>query len=153
MTASLRLQPVRTEHDWTALHAIRRAVLFVPGRPLGHVSYDEDHADDRAPGNQPYVLYDDERGIGTTRLDSRGGDVGVVRLVAILTELQGQGYGRSLQALIDQQAHVNGWHTLYVNAIRTAEGYYTRTGWERHEWDAAELEGISASCVQMRKQL
>jgi GNAT superfamily N-acetyltransferase len=153
MTTAPLLRPVETSEDWAALHAIRRAVLFVPGRPLGHVTYDDNHPDDRKPGNQPYVLVVDGRPIGTTRLDRRGDDAGVVRLVAILNAEQGRGHGRILGDLVEEIARRNGWSALLVNAAATAEGYYARMGWQRHVWDEAELAGVSSACTQMRKRL
>ena len=40
-----------------------------------------------------------------------------------------------------------------VNAAGTAMGYYEKTGWHRHVWDASELVDLASDCIQMRKLL
>lgn len=144
------LHPVVSVEDWRHLHRIRRTVLFSPGRHS--VSYDENHPDDRAQGNVPYLLLLDSHPIGVVRLDFRG-TVAIVRLVAITTDEQGKGYGRKLDALVESEAKRRGVNTLHVNAAPDAVGYYQKTGWKHETWDSSELTGIAANCVQMTKHL
>ncbi|GGA85392.1 hypothetical protein GCM10011491_11220 [Brucella endophytica] len=144
------LHPVTSAEEWRQMHAIRRAVLFAPGRvPF---AYDENHPDDRADGNVPYLLLLDKRPIGVVRLDFRK-DVTTVRLVAIAEEEQGKGHGRMLDALVTAEAKRRGVRILQVNAAPDAVGYYEKTGWRRAGWDPSELRGIAANCVQMTKHL
>ncbi|MCD7060067.1 GNAT family N-acetyltransferase [Pelagibacterium xiamenense] len=145
------LAPVETPEQWAILHSIRRAVLF-EGRHAD-VVYDENHHDDRTPGNQPYLLTADGRPVGCVRFDDRGDGSGVVRLVAVVADEQRRGHGRALDRLITERAHSSGMTTLFVNAAPEAVGYYEKTGWSRHAWDASELDGLAADCVQMRKAL
>jgi GNAT superfamily N-acetyltransferase len=111
------LTPVATEADWQALHALRRATLFAPGRHPGIV-YDDNHPDDHAPDHVPYLLLRDGAPIGMVRLDFRG-DTAVVRLVAIAPELQRQGHGTVLDRLVCETARARGVHTLVVNSAPT----------------------------------
>ena len=61
----LKLLVVTTPEEWKAFHCIRRTVLFEPN---GY-EYDENHPDDRCPGNVPMLLKRDSRYIGTMRVD------------------------------------------------------------------------------------
>lgn len=144
------LRRVSSAGEWASLHAIRRAVLFPPGR--GRSRYDDSHRDDRAEGNIPFLFLHDEHPIGVLRLDLRG-PVGIVRLVAIVAEQQGKGHGRALAVLLDHEARRHGIVMLRVNAAPDAVGFYERTGWRRETWDREELVGIAEGCVQMTKSL
>ena len=150
MSPEVTLAPPADAADWQAFHDIREAVLFLARGRVG--VYDRDHPDDRDPRNEPLLCKLDGRPIGTVRLDDRGGS-GVIRLVAIVPELQGMGYGRAMARLCDARARERGMATLYVNAAPEALGYYEALGWERFVWDAAELCGIAAECIQMRRRL
>lgn len=145
------LTPVVTEADWQALHDLRRATLFAPGRHPGIV-YDDNHPDDHAPDHVPYLLVTDGVPIGMVRLDFRG-ETAVVRLVAITPNLQRQGHGSVLDRLVVETARARGVRMLVVNSAPEAVGFYDKLGWHRQVWDAEELAGIAADCVQMRKAL
>lgn len=147
------LAPVTTSELWSALHDIRRAVLFRPGRHATPIIYNENHPDDRKSGHHPFVLLFDGKPVGTARLDEIGGDRGVVRLVAIAAELQGLGHGRTLGAMIEEEAARLSLKILHVNAAADALGYYEALGWRRDSWDPSELMGIAAACIQMSKNL
>ncbi|TKT74892.1 GNAT family N-acetyltransferase [Aquamicrobium sp. LC103] len=144
------LRPVSSPEDWKRLHAIRRAVLFAPDRHA--VDYDENHPDDRAEGNIPFLLLLDGRAIGVVRIDFRGATA-VVRLVAIAEAEQRKGHGRTLDALVAAEARRRGVSSLRVNAAPDAVGYYEKAGWLPASWDRSELVGIAKDCVQMTKAL
>jgi GNAT superfamily N-acetyltransferase len=146
------LRRVETPDDWRAMHDIRRRTLFTQERHPG-VAYDENHPFDRDPSHQPFVLWLDGRPIGVVRLDDRGEGDGVVRLVGILPELQGQGHGRVLGTLIEAEGRRRGMRRLMLNADPSAIGFYERMGWQTANWDASELAGIASACVQMVKPL
>jgi GNAT superfamily N-acetyltransferase len=147
------LRAVSKPEDWAAMHRLRRSTLFAPGRHGEEIAYDENHPDDRSPGNQCFLLWGDDAPIGVVRLDDRGEGVGVVRLVAIAPELQRQGHGRAMSALIDAEASRRGMYRLLINAHNRAVGFYEKTGWTRETWDLRELVGIAAECGQMSKLL
>lgn len=150
MAVALKL--VTTDEDWQALHAIRRATLFAPGRFDDDVVYDDNHPDDHAHGHMPFLLIEGDTPVGMVRLDVLG-EIGTVRLVAIVPELQGRGHGRALEALTAAEARQNGVKRLHVNAARAAAGFYEKTGWRREIWDLSELTGIASDCVQMVKEI
>jgi GNAT superfamily N-acetyltransferase len=144
-----RLSPPATPAEWQAFHDIRRAELFE--RRGRHGIYDASHPDDADPKNRPLLLSLDGEPLGTVRLDNFGDGTGCIRLVAVTAAEQGRGHGRVLQRMVEKIARGLGMHTLYVNAAPSALGFYEKLGWERHVWDAEELNGIAADCIQMRK--
>jgi GNAT superfamily N-acetyltransferase len=144
------LVKVTTESDWRAYHSLRRHVLW---EARGQDGYDEGRPAEHFASNHPLLLKLDGRPIGTTRLDNLGGGRGIVRLVAIAADLQRQGHGRALSALVENHARGLGLTILLVNADPEAVGYYEKMGWNASLWDEAELTGIAADCKQMVKPL
>jgi N-acetylglutamate synthase-like GNAT family acetyltransferase len=140
-----------TPTEWQAFHDIRRTELFE--RKGRHGVYDPNHPHDLDPRNEPLLLRVDGRAVGTVRLDNFGDGTGCVRLVAITAAEQGRGHGRKMEEMVEALARGRGIQTLYVNAAPTAVGFYERTGWSRFTWNAEELTGVAAGCVQMRKQI
>ena len=143
--ASHQLRRVETPEDWQALHRIRRAVLFAPGRRS--MAYDENHPDDRAAGNTPYLLLADGEAVGVARLDQRGTE-GIVRSVAVVDDRQGTGLGRVLDELLEAEARRLGITKLRVSANDDAVGFYEKTGWCR-----ATTSRTTTGSVKMEKIL
>ena len=137
--------------DWQVYHSIRRVELFEARGRIG--VYDANRADERVPNHFPLLLKWNGRGIGTTRLDDRGGGVAILRLVAITGSEQRKGHGRVLAVRTEDFARARGVTKLMVNAAATAIGFYERIGFVRESWDAAELVGWNADSVQMAKFL
>jgi GNAT superfamily N-acetyltransferase len=144
------LVKVEQSAQWRRLHDIRREVLFDTG--IFPFNYDENHPDDRADGNVPYLLLSAGSPIGVVRLDQRGA-IGVVRLVGILAGHQRQGHGRALGQLVDARAIASGITQLRVNAFVDATGFYEKSGWRHEVWDAEELARANGRGVQMVKAL
>jgi N-acetylglutamate synthase-like GNAT family acetyltransferase len=147
---SYELVKVKTESDWREYHALRRHVLW---EARGRSGYDDTRPAEYIAANTPLLLKLNGRPIGTTRLDDLGGHRGVVRLVAIATDLQRQGHGRVLSELVEGYARRLGLNTLFVNAAPDAVGYYEKMGWDNYVWDETELTGIASDCTQMTKAL
>lgn len=143
------LHAVTTEADWRAMHDIRRATLFTPERHPG-VVYDENHPHDHDPAHQPFLLMLDGAPIGVVRLDDRGSE-GVVRLVAIVTPLQGRGHGRMLGRLVEAEARRRGMRRLMLNAAIASIGFYEKLGWQAEVWDAGESAEYAGRSMQMTK--
>jgi len=149
---TLELRAVQSDDEWTAMHDIRRRVLFAAGRHATEIVYDDNHPDDRVPENVPHILMLDERPIGVARLDLKG-DYAVVRLVAISPEHQRNGFGEIMDKMLTEKSWELGVKQMRVNAAPDAVGFYEKTGWHRHSWDSEELVGIASNCVQMIKTL
>lgn len=137
--------------DWADFHAIRRVELFEARGRFG--IYSDSHPDDYADFAHPFLLKLNGQALGTVRLDLFGSGRAAVRLVAITAAEQKRGHGRVMEALVTEEARALGVHTLLVNAVVDALGFYEKTGWERFEWDPSELEDSPLSCIQMRKLL
>ncbi len=146
-----QLVEVAEAQDWADFHAIRRVELFEAKGRFG--IYDDRHPDDYADFAHPYLLKRDGRALGTTRLDLFGQGRAAIRLVAIKAAEQSRGHGRVLEQMVAERARGFGVDTLLVNAAAEAVGFYEKTGWERFEWDPAELVNIAGACIQMRKLL
>ena len=144
------LKRVERPDEWSAMHAIRRAVLFAPDRHA--IPYDENHPDDRADGNTPFLLFENDVPVGVARLDARG-DIGIVRLVAIVARRQRTGLGRAMDAALVAEARRRGIRLLRVNAAADAVGFYAKTGWRKADWNPAELTGLARDAVQMEKSI
>ena len=144
------LKIVDRPDQWRAMHDIRRAVLFAPDRHA--VAYDEDHPDDRMEGNTPFLFCENDEPVGVVRLDAHG-EIGIVRLVAIVAHRQRTGLGRAMDALLVAEAQRRGIIILRVNAAADAVGFYEKTGWRKQAWNPAELTGMARDAVQMQKAI
>jgi GNAT superfamily N-acetyltransferase len=86
------------------------------------------------------------------RLDAHG-EIGIVRLVAIVAHRQRTGLGRAMDALLVAEAQRRGIAILRVNASADAVGFYEKTGWRKAAWNPAELTGMARDAVQMQKEI
>ena len=148
---SYALVRVSDPADWAHFHAIRRVELFEARGRFG--IYDDNHPHDYADFAHPFLLKRNGQALGTVRLDLFGGGRAAVRLVAITAAEQNRGHGRVMETLVTYEARALGVHTLLVNAVETALGFYEKTGWEAFEWDPSELVNSPLACIQMRKLL
>src|SRR5215218_4119878 len=123
-----QLKIVDRPDQWRVMHDIRRAVLFAPDRHA--IVYDEDHPDDRAEGNTPFLFCENDEPVGVVRLDAHGA-IGIVRLVAIVADRQRTGLGRAMDMALAAEARRRGITILRVNAAADAVGFYEKTGWHK----------------------
>ncbi len=121
--------------EWRAMHDIRRAVLFAPDRHA--IAYDENHPDDRADGQTPLLLFEDDEPVGVVRLVARG-DIGIVST------------GRHRRRKTAARSRPCGWMRLWSpkprargirlcasNAAADAVAFSEKTGWHRQSWNPA----------------
>jgi N-acetylglutamate synthase-like GNAT family acetyltransferase len=127
---SYELVVVTMPDEWERYHFIRRTELFEARGRVG--VYDAAHPDEFIPNHFPLLLKWDGWGLGTTRLDVRGGGVAIVRLVAIAGPEQGKGHGRVLADRTEAFARQKGINKLLVNAAANAAGFYRRLGFVRN---------------------
>src|SRR5207244_7022594 len=91
-------QPL-SDPEWAAYHMLRRTILFERRGRLG--VYNASHADERAPGNHPFLLWFDGAPAGTIRVDIADADA-LFRLVTIREDMQRRGHGRKMLALAER---------------------------------------------------
>lgn len=111
--------------EWRAYHDIRRQVLFEARGQFG--VYEEDRPDERAPGNHPKLLLYRGEPVGVVRIDVDG-VTAICRRVAIRSDVQRLGHGRTLLALAEQFAREAGCAELTSHAAADAVGFYERCG-------------------------
>jgi GNAT superfamily N-acetyltransferase len=111
--------------EWRAYHDIRRRVLFEARGQFG--VYDENHPDERVPGNHPRLLRYRNDAIGVVRIDVAG-TVAILRRVAIRADVQRQGHGRVLLALVEDFARGKGCERLASYVATDAVGFYRKCG-------------------------
>ena len=150
MSGDYELVQVLTADEWRAVHELRRAELFVRHRGI---VYDENHPDDRMPGNFLFLLLLNGEAIGTARLDLGGRAQGIMRLVAITKPEQRKGRGRALQERFETFARGMGVTDLYVNAARDAVGFYERMGFTPEHFADPARKGIAGDTLPMHKRL
>jgi GNAT superfamily N-acetyltransferase len=129
MTTTLRLLQAEDEEGWKAYHGIRRHVLF---ELRGLDFYDEVHPDEHRQGHFPLLFSVDGVPTGTARLDvsDDAEDVGIVRLVAIIPQRQGQGFGRTMMRAVETFAIARSIRRLEVYAAPDAVPFYQKQGWQ-----------------------
>lgn len=129
MTTTLRLLQAEDEEGWKAYHGIRRHVLF---ELRGLDFYDEDHPDEHREGHFPLLCSVDGMPAGTARLDVSDAidGIGIVRLVAIIPQLQGQGFGRTMMRAVETFASARGIKRLEVYVAPDAVLFYQKQGWQ-----------------------
>jgi GNAT superfamily N-acetyltransferase len=110
---------------WRAYHEIRRQVLFEARGEFG--VYQEDHPDERAPGNHSKLLLHRGDPIGVVRIDVDAATA-IVRRVAIRADVQRLGHGRALLSLVQQFARDKGCAQLASHVAPDAVGFYERCG-------------------------
>jgi GNAT superfamily N-acetyltransferase len=134
MTIDYELVSPADAASWCAFHDIRREVLF---EARGHHGiYDENHPDDRAAGHHPKLLLHRGRPVGVIRIDISGHE-GILRRVAIRSELQRTGHGRTMLSLAEAFAVSHGCGRLASHVARDAVGFYEKCGFSSAEASVA----------------
>jgi N-acetylglutamate synthase-like GNAT family acetyltransferase len=80
--------------------------------------------------------------IGTVRLDQKRDKKAIVRLVAIVSDLQRVGHGTALMGRLEGLASTLGITELLVYARPAASGFYLRLGYTPFIFDPDNPEGI-----------
>jgi len=142
--ASILRSPANKE-EWEAYHDIRRKILF-ENRGLVNV-YDENRPDEFKEGNYPLILVSDNRVIGVLRVDVEG-RAAFFRRVAIVEDLQRQGYGKRMLAQAERFAVEKGCGIIHSSVNPEAVGFYEKCGYSR---DRSERPGEKS--VPMTKEL
>lgn len=80
--------------------------------------------DDQEESAQHFLVFLDEKVVGTGRLTKEG----KVGRMAISKTVRGQGLGAQLLRAICDYAQQSGYHRIYLHAQQHAEGFYTKAG-------------------------
>jgi len=111
--------------EWQAYHDIRRRVLFEERGQFG--VYDENRPDEKAPNHYPKLLVHQAEPVGVVRIDIEN-DVAILRRVAIRTDVQRRGHGRTLLQLAQRFAEEAGCDRLASYVTPSAVGFYQSFG-------------------------
>ena len=111
--------------EWRTYHDIRRRVLFEARGRFG--VYDDSLPDETASGHHSRLLLHHGDPIGPIRIDVEGATA-IFRLVAIRSEAQRVGHGRTMLSLAEQFARAEGCSRLITHAAPDAVGFYRKCG-------------------------
>jgi len=132
---------------WRSYHDIRRDVLFeTRGRAT---AYDENHPDERAPGNHPKLLLYRGDPVGVIRIDVASPRA-LLRRVAIRADVQRSGHGRVLLSLAERFAAEHGCRQLESHVASDAVGFYQKCGFVI---DGNKAASAGPGSVLMRKDI
>ncbi|TCS84521.1 GNAT family N-acetyltransferase [Tepidibacillus fermentans] len=93
-----------------------------------------------------FVVYDGNKPISTARFRKYLNEKTVkFERFAVLKEYRGQGVGRALIKVMEEEARKNGFTTLRLNAQRHAEGFYAKFGYQTisEPFDEAGIEHVT----------
>lgn len=139
------LRAPRDTDEWTALHDVRRKVLFENRGK--HGAYIENHPDDFKTGHHPLVFLYRGVVIGVIRIEI-GETAAWFRRMAIRDDVQRLGHGRVLLRLAEAFAYAKGASEVRCNAAVDAAGFYERCGF------SADASAVGPpDSVSMRKSL
>lgn len=98
MQSIVQIQPPNSEIEWDAYHEIRMNEIFkdYPG-----IKYDKNHPSFTDEKHYHFLLYINSEVVGCLQLELQENAVGILRMIAIKKEFQGNGYGSTLM----QYAH------------------------------------------------
>ncbi|MFQ0815350.1 hypothetical protein AVM02_02295 [Brucella anthropi] len=128
---------IENAEDFSAYHQIRHHVLF--GGSQQYICNGPEEVKDE---NLSLLLKLDGVPIGTARLDQKSAQTAIVRLVAVVSDLQRAGHGTALMDHVEQLAKSLGIRELLVHAFPAATGFYLRLGYTRFTFDADNHESI-----------
>lgn len=125
--------------------AVRRDV-FIEEQDVSEAEEWDGHDDDAIH----YVVYDGEEPVGTARLRTPEDDIGKAERVAVLEAHRGDGIGRRLMTVLEDEARDQGCSRMRLHAQTAVEGFYETLGYEAV---SDEFEEAGIPHVEMVKAL
>ena len=123
-----KLIPVDTPEQWRTYDDMRRRILWESRGQFG--VYQENHPDERKPGNHPMLLLSEGDAIGVVRIDiDRDAAEATMRRVAITEAEQRRGHGRALVQLVEEFAASKGCRRVIVGSAEDAQRFYEKCGY------------------------
>jgi N-acetylglutamate synthase-like GNAT family acetyltransferase len=141
--AGYTLTLIENNYDVAAYHQIRQQVLFG-----GSNEYIRSGPEEVKDENLSLLLKLDGAPVGTVRLDQKNDRKAIVRLVAIVPNLQRAGHGTALMAIVEELASTLSIEELLVHALPAASGFYLKLGYAPFTFDSDNHESI-----QLRKMI
>lgn len=126
---SIEFKGPQTKSEWADYHRIREQLLFIERGKID--VYRVDHPDEFLENNFPRILIVNEQVVGVIRvdIDHQSREAGF-RLVAIIPELQGIGYGSKMMKLAEEFASDFGVELFSANSAKEAVGFYQSMGYQ-----------------------
>lgn len=117
----MEIRSPQTEKEWEAYYELRYEVLRKPlGKPVGSERNEGDIS------GIHFALYDDAVLRAIARLDEVDKNTCQVRFVAVSTELQGKGYGKSIMLTVEEEGRRIGKKKLILHARDYAVEFYKK---------------------------
>ncbi len=117
----MEIRSPQTEKEWEAYYELRYEVLRKPlGKPAGS---------ERNEGDETgihFALYEDAVLRAIARLDEVDKNTCQVRFVAVSTELQGKGYGKTIMLAVEEEGRRIGYKKLILHARDYAVEFYKK---------------------------
>lgn len=131
--------------EYQAMVDLRRAILR---KPLG-IDFDPKEL---ARENEDILIgcFEDEKLEGCCLLTKVDDKTVRLRQMAVLSGLQGKGFGRVLMQFAENIARDRGYHKISMHARKTAVGFYEKLG---YKVTSEEFEEISIPHYIMEKEL
>jgi ribosomal protein S18 acetylase RimI-like enzyme len=117
----MEIRSPQTEKEWEVYYELRYEVLRKPlGKPVGSERNEGDET------GVHFALYDDAVLRAIARLDEVDENTCQVRFVAVSTELQGKGYGKSIMLAVEEEGRRIGYDKLILHARDYAVDFYKK---------------------------
>jgi GNAT superfamily N-acetyltransferase len=124
---------------------LRRAILR---KPLG-IDFDQEELD-REQEDLLIGCFEDDKLEGCCLLTKVDGKAVRLRQMAVLSGLQGKGFGRALMQFAENLARDRGYQKITMHARKTATGFYEKLG---YKITSEQFEEISIPHYIMEKEL
>lgn len=131
--------------EYQQMVELRRAILR---KPLG-IDFDQKELE-REKEDILIGCFEDDKLEGCCLLTKVDDKTVRLRQMAVLSGLQGKGFGRALMQFAENLARDRGYRTITMHARKTAVGFYEKLG---YKVTSAEFEEISIPHYIMDKEL
>ncbi|WP_299581122.1 GNAT family N-acetyltransferase [uncultured Microbulbifer sp.] len=116
---AILVRPADWNSESDSIRAIRETVFVLEQKVPAELEWDDQEGD-----AQHFLVFKNERAVGTGRL-SKDGKVG---RMAISKSDRGEGLGAQLLQVICEYAEQRGYPNIYLHAQQHAQGFYAKAG-------------------------